>query len=846
MPRTLHAGVTQAITAQQYGYDVLIEAPTIGLRLSWFFEPDATWEHRLLHVDAVEVGITPGGGLGFVSQLTFAVAEDDTGQSILVLDESSNLYGAQISLKLLFTDQSYPNAIPLFTGHIVHWETWEGETTVTATDERLTRNVLLPQTVVTLATHPNAPEGSIGQALPIIYGYGNTLAPIPLLLIDQTTSIYQVSEHQNAEMIPVFGAWPPGTDRLKTVTAASEQAAIIGTNQLRLLQRLTETKLGVNTALPTLHSETGTVVNSGNLLDEDPETLTVITTQAGNGIGRIRLDYTHPDPVGINTVDIQLLNHRKADSAAVTVHGNFVLDTIRQDGTTAIRGLFASLERRIQTSPQNETFHVFGIALEPGHYLRMAVSAVNETGAAGAATDAYQVGQIVVEAFYLVPGPFEPIYLPDIALSTGSVFEEDVFEDDVFAETLATSFKGRTDDATGTITGTPNAVLESPVDILASILKDELGLTLDAPTLAAARTARQTWKAAGGVGYGWFRQRTTAMDLLHSLCLQAGCYLYPKGNGDYIIKALAPLESATFTVGPAGSANDFILYERGDPTGAATEWRRTFRYRGGRSDQIRNAFEIRYSYHAARQTFGKIAQASWLGTSDTASRLSAGTIELLQSSHDRYGIRDPYLLDADFIYDDDTAYFLLDLLIPYWFTPRQEVEFESTMAPLPLLLGETVSVDTVGMPAGMRGQVFEVDRLRYDFEQGRIFLHGTQRGLFQIDYFRIRDQSNTIWYWWIDDATEQLVRDLNPPALPHTVERDITPATIPHWLAIPDAGATTRYVLPNAMGQASVQSTVPSVGTGFTGSPHWTGQRGRIYQLTTTNNEQYDVVEVAL
>ena len=123
------------------------------------------------------------------------------------------------------------------------------------------------------------------------------------------------------------------------------------------------------------------------------------------GVGDVRLNFTHHDPVGINTIDIDLVNHRKVPTAAVTVHGNFVLDSIRQDGSTAIQGLFASLERRVQSTPQTEHFRIVGVSLEAGHVLRMRVSAVNETGAAGTATDAYEVGQIQVIASYLVTRP---------------------------------------------------------------------------------------------------------------------------------------------------------------------------------------------------------------------------------------------------------------------------------------------------------------------------------------------------------------------------------------------------------------------------------------------------------
>ena len=83
MPRTLTANVAQAIVAQEYGYDVLIEAPVIGLHYSWFYAPTPRWSHRLLRIESVEVGVPSGGGIGFVSQLVFVVAETGDTQSLL-------------------------------------------------------------------------------------------------------------------------------------------------------------------------------------------------------------------------------------------------------------------------------------------------------------------------------------------------------------------------------------------------------------------------------------------------------------------------------------------------------------------------------------------------------------------------------------------------------------------------------------------------------------------------------------------------------------------------------------------------------------------------------------------
>ena len=85
------------------------------------------------------------------------------------------------------------------------------------------------------------------------------------------------------------------------------------------------------------------------------------------------------------------------------------------------------------------------------------------------------------------------------------------------------------------------------------------------------------------------------------------------------------------------------------------------------------------------------------------------------------------------------------------------------------------------------------------------------------------------------------MRDTSPPATGHAQLVDISDPTIPYWLAIQDSTDTTRYVLPTPLGQVLVQSTVPLVGTGHTGTPVWMALDGRLYHLSVNQFEQYAV-----
>ena len=113
----------------------------------------------------------------------------------------------------------------------------------------------------------------------------------------------------------------------------------------------------------------------------------------------------------------------------------------------------------------------------------------------------------------------------------------------MFEELTAQTFQGRMDDFAGTVTGTPFQLLTNPADVIASILVQELGLAVD-PTHPECGPHGPPDVAVlpGGIGAGWFRGRTSALDLLHSLCLQAAVYLYPKGDGTLAFQAVNPLD----------------------------------------------------------------------------------------------------------------------------------------------------------------------------------------------------------------------------------------------------------------------------------------------------------------
>ena len=101
------------------------------------------------------------------------------------------------------------------------------------------------------------------------------------------------------------------------------------------------------------------------------------------------------------------------------------------------------------------------------------------------------------------------------------------------------------------------------------------------------------------------------------------------------------------------------------------------------------------------------------------------------------------------------------------------------------------------------------------------------------DYFKIKDQNNVIWFWWISRAGE-LSWSLSVPSLSTRVAHEVVLSPIPNWLQL-----GTDYVLPAILtGEPFVRSTVPPVGAGMVGSPTVRGQASGSWQLTVNVTDE--------
>lgn len=83
------------------------------------------------------------------------------------------------------------------------------------------------------------------------------------------------------------------------------------------------------------------------------------------------------------------------------------------------------------------------------------------------------------------------------------------------------------------------------------------------------------------------------------------------------------------------------------------------------------------------------------------------------------------------------------------------------------------------------------------------------------EYFRIRDQSGQVWYWWI---SFDLAGDWgNTPETPD--DREVRFFFVPWWLTIRDSESVVWYVYPEVDGSPLARISQPPVGDGIANGP---------------------------
>ncbi len=800
--RTLTAGATAWKAGPYYACDILVESS--ALNFHWSYDTltagSLTWEHRLWSISEIEYAIPPGGGVAVVNSLIIEVIENYTGQSLWALwDVHERLEGADITLALLPVGEAYDDRIKLFTGHIEKAEWANGIGRVTAVDDTLHGDILLPSTLVTPDVFPNAPAQSINRALPIVYGQGlvGRLPLAPLVMVDETTLVtYRAASHPLASLESgiVYGAWPADTRRLRTGDGATSDAA---TAELVLDEAITAKIFGgVGTTGSFSISRETDVDNASNAIDGNIATLAVLHTDStlhstGDGVGELGIKSTFEAPEGTNLLLIELRQHRRAVGSASTVTGTMFARLVNGSNVVVQDNIFVSESFRHTSNARNSAFFVRPVSLDATLGVEVLLRALHE-GGLGTPGDTYEVGTISFILGYQPSSPLEQLYL------------------DGSADSLPL-FTGREDTA-GTITGTAGAVIENPADVIRATLALDMGNTPEPGSFAATRTTFGASVFDGGLGAGWSADRLAAREVLQQMLLQATCYLFPAGDGTFKILKYSLNAVPQFDFTPTHIQASFE--EGGRPVSS-------LRIEMSRLEMVHNTVTIHYNYHPAKQKYDSVVYAS-PSTSNHSDSAQAGLlVGLCGDSLTRYGTLPPREVFANWITTPALAEALLVHLVEYHWSQHIFVIFDTLFVGLHLEVGDFITLTHPDLPPLETGQPFEVIGLRYRFPRGQvpaITVTATRVLNKSIDGFRLRDDDGTIWRLAVDRAGALgFFPDTEDKPYPGRIFRILNPSTLYDYLAVQDQFDQTRYISLVTTGGLTefLINTTPPAGTGY-------------------------------
>ncbi|HEY5868845.1 MAG TPA: LamG-like jellyroll fold domain-containing protein, partial [Candidatus Tectomicrobia bacterium] len=404
-----------------------------------------------------------------------------------------------------------------------------------------------------------------------------------------------------------------------------------------------------------------------------------------------------------NTVVIDLLNHRRGEGSAPTVTGTFSIQTYNTATGVVLReNLFVTQAFRHQTNPISTSYVATAINMGATAQLAVRLVARNE-GGSGAAVDWYEVGEIGIESFYQPRGDSGEIFL------------------------FGAGYEGRTD-VDGTVTdylgAAPGRLFQLPDQVIASIYEQEIGLSVDLESFAAAGNffTTEALRFDGGIGAGWALEQGNARDILDALAKQATAMLFPTFEGTWGIR---PFRTDT-PVHQAFDSSD-ILTEAGSEQQRPEDRMSTVQLTLGNLQTVYNHIEVRYKYNAGSRKYDGV----WQVTKD-GSNLPDGTLdkaaveETCLTSWLRYGDLEPLIVEASWIADDTTAAYYLRHLALYFSQQRLGVQFETTFKGACLQVGDFITITDNSLPIGDNGGIFEVHTIRYMPLKGRIQLSASR------------------------------------------------------------------------------------------------------------------------
>ena len=799
MPRLLTAGAHTWRLGPSFTYDWLVESQALDIH--WSFSTASggghVWESRLLTISEIEQSVTPGGGLASAQTVTITVAEETTGQSLwATYNATGRMQGADLTVSLLPQGETYGNKIPFFTGKIdaVSWragtESGEGIGTVIAVDDTLHKDIQVPNKLLTPDLYPNLPDQWRGAIVPMLYGHSLTLPVAPLLLVDEASLTYLVADQPLGLMGTNHAVAVAEGTRFLSLAGAATSSAFDAT--MILSRPVTENRYAIGGLVQAVSRQLN-VVNPGSINDGNTGTPSTIGTGTvnveGDGVGRLAVLYTWPQPEGANTAFIQLINHRRNPAAATTVTAELIVRSVNPL-TSAIQrdNLFRDGPYRHSSNPRTRAITVTPLNVVSPAAIEIELEVLNE-GGAGTGADYWEAAELTIVLYYQADNLFTPVYLSD-------------------------PWEGHTDND-GSITGVSGQTLLHAVDVIHAIMETRLALPAQPTSFPATRATHVTY--LGGIfrfdfglgSGGWYRPQMSATELLDTLARQCSCYLFPTGDGSISIARARDAFSNELSLTADSMANVQIDL--------------------GRLELVHSTYEVRYGWSVTQQRFTKIAFATPTFCNHPDPTTASDLFERCNDSFQRYGPQQPYILEAFAIQDDATAFTELFHLVNYHWTQQVMVTCDIPFTGIHLVLGDYVQITHPELPLNDTAGLFEIVRITHRPEDGKatswpmqvVGLRGT---LTSFDYFAIKDQNNVVWYWWVNRAGE-VDWSLTPPALSTRSPVDLGLSPIPSWLQVLNPAGQTRYIFPQiTTGEPDVSTTQPANGTGYLGSPTVRGQ----------------------
>lgn len=380
----LDAALAQAFIAG----DFLIQAPDVGLKLSFHYDPDGTWDHRIKDISAIEVSAPSGGGIASVANVTIQILEDGTGQSLLeLLEAASDVHAVEITIDFLL--DGFTEALRLFTGKIDTVTIKNAISTIECVDASIQEDILLPQTLITSKIFPNADDGATTQPMPLVYGRGIHMPGAPLLLIDTSTQTYLVAGHN----ITFGGALAVFNRNTNTFMALPNVLP------LRFPGDGLITLGTVDTGVMTLQEQAATFAGY-QAIDGNSQTLAQIQTAGtdSNGVDGIGWLGVTPGGTGYpntGTFQVTLTNHRRFPTSDPTVTGTFTIRTIDPSSGGVLRILHTTPSYRHATSAQTDIITLSNQTIGADELLEV-IGVARCEGQVANASNTYEIGEISI------------------------------------------------------------------------------------------------------------------------------------------------------------------------------------------------------------------------------------------------------------------------------------------------------------------------------------------------------------------------------------------------------------------------------------------------------------------